>query len=141
MRAATERLRRACRNLGRPGIGAMAIAAIDTALWDLKARLLDLPLVVLLGCARDGVPVYGSGGFTSLTERELTEQLAGWVADGIPRVKMKIGREPERDPERVAAARAAVGDDCSFTSTRTAPSTAAGSRRSSLPVDSPRSSA
>ncbi len=90
----------------------MAIAAIDTALWDLKARLLDLPLVVLLGRAREGVPVYGSGGFTSLTERELAEQLAGWVAEGIPRVKMKIGREPDRDPGRVAVARAAIGEDC-----------------------------
>ncbi len=55
----------AIRNLGRPGIAAMAISAVDNALWDLKARLLGLPLVLLLGAARDAVPVYGSGGFTS----------------------------------------------------------------------------
>jgi L-alanine-DL-glutamate epimerase-like enolase superfamily enzyme len=55
----------AIRNLGRPGIASMAIAAVDTALWDLKARLLGLPLVTLLGAVRDEVPVYGSGGFTS----------------------------------------------------------------------------
>ena len=110
VRAATERLRRACRNLGRPGIGAMAIAAIDSALWDLKGRLLDVPLVTLLDSVHDGVPVYGSGGFTSLTNDELAEQLAGWVEEGIPRVKMKVGREPERDVERVGIARAAIGE-------------------------------
>jgi L-alanine-DL-glutamate epimerase-like enolase superfamily enzyme len=52
----------AIRNLGRPGIAPMAIAAVDTALWDLKARILDVPMVTLFGAARDGVPVYGSGG-------------------------------------------------------------------------------
>ncbi|HZO34027.1 MAG TPA: enolase C-terminal domain-like protein [Gaiellaceae bacterium] len=107
----TELLRRACRNLGRPGLGAMAISAVDTALWDLKARLLDLPLATLLDAVHDAVPVYGSGGFTSYTDDQLADQLAGWVDDGIPRVKMKIGREPGRDPDRVATARAAIGDD------------------------------
>src|SRR5579871_56920 len=51
------------RNLGRPGIASMAIAAVDSALWDLKARLLDLPLVTLLGAVRESAAVYGSGGF------------------------------------------------------------------------------
>jgi len=59
------------RNLGRPGISSMAIAAVDNALWDLKARILDLPLVSLLGPARAAVPIYGSGGFTSYTVAEL----------------------------------------------------------------------
>ena len=54
--------------------------------------------------------MYGSGGFTSLTNDELAEQLAGWVEEGIPRVKMKVGREPERDVERVGTARAAIGE-------------------------------
>jgi L-alanine-DL-glutamate epimerase-like enolase superfamily enzyme len=101
----------AVRNVGRTGIASMAISAVDTALWDLKARLLDVPLVSLLGGARQCAPVYGSGGFTSYTVRELCEQLAGWVHTGIPRVKMKIGRDPSADPERVAAARAAIGDE------------------------------
>jgi L-alanine-DL-glutamate epimerase-like enolase superfamily enzyme len=100
----------AVRNLGRGGIASMAISAVDTALWDLKAKLLDLPLVSLLGAVRDAAPVYGSGGFTSYTTRELCDQLAGWLADGIPRVKMKIGRDPRADVERVAAARAAIGE-------------------------------
>lgn len=97
------------RNLGRPGITSMAIAAVDLALWDLKARLLELPLCTLLGAFHDSVPVYGSGGFTSYSDERLSEQLAGWVGSGIPRVKMKVGSEPERDPERVRVARAAIG--------------------------------
>ena len=101
---------RAIRNLGRPGICSMAIAALDIALWDLKARALDLPLFKLLGPYRDAVPIYGSGGFTSYNERELIDQLVGWVARGIPQVKMKIGRDPTADRARVAAARRAIGD-------------------------------
>jgi L-alanine-DL-glutamate epimerase-like enolase superfamily enzyme len=102
------------RNLGRPGIASMAVAAVDTALWDLKARLLGLPLHRLLGAVRDEVPVYGSGGFTSLTDRELVDQLAGWTGRGIGRVKMKIGSawgsQAERDLRRVALVREALGD-------------------------------
>ena len=103
------RMNRQLRNIGRPGIGLMAIAAVDTALWDLKAKLLDVPLADLLGGARDAVPIYGSGGFTSYTTDELTAQLAGWVERGIPRVKMKVGTRPNDDPSRVAAARQSIG--------------------------------
>lgn len=102
---------RSIRNLGRPGVASMAIAAMDVALWDLKARLLGLPLVTLLGGARDSVPIYGSGGFTSYTDERLCEQLARWAGDGIPRVKMKIGRDAAADRRRVARAREAVGTD------------------------------
>ncbi len=101
----------ATRNLGTVGIAAMAIAAVDSALWDLKARLLELPLLTLLGAVRDCVPVYGSGGFTSYPVQKLQAQLGGWVAAGIPRVKMKIGRDPLADPARVRAAREAIGPD------------------------------
>lgn len=100
---------RGARNLGRPGLVSAAISAVDVALWDLKAKLLALPLAKLLGAARDAVPVYGSGGFTSYDERRLARQLGGWVAAGIPRVKMKVGRDPDRDPARVRAARRAIG--------------------------------
>lgn len=99
------------RNLGRPGIASMAIAAVDLALWDLKARLFDLPLCKLLGMAGDRVPLYGSGGFTAYTLERLREQLGGWVAGGIPRVKMKIGSEPGEDPRRVRTAREAIGPE------------------------------
>jgi L-alanine-DL-glutamate epimerase-like enolase superfamily enzyme len=99
----------AIRNLGRPGIVQMAIASVDAALWDLKARLLGLPLAKLLGMARDEVVLYGSGGFTSYTEAELVEQLGGWAAQGFERVKMKVGREPAKDLDRVRGVRRAVG--------------------------------
>jgi len=100
----------AVRNLGRPGIASAAISAVDVALWDLKARLLDVPLVSLLGAAREGIAVYGSGGFTSYSIARLREQLAGWIASGIRDVKMKVGRDPDQDPARVAQARQAIGD-------------------------------
>ncbi|MGH7635083.1 MAG: enolase C-terminal domain-like protein, partial [Gemmatimonadaceae bacterium] len=99
----------AIRNLWRAGICSMAIAAVDTALWDLKARLLGLPLVALLGGVREAVPVYGSGGFTSYSVPQLEEQLGGWAANGIGAVKMKIGRDAAADVTRVRAARAAIG--------------------------------
>src|SRR5690349_5696557 len=73
----------AIRNLGRPGICSMAIAAVDASLWDLKARLLDLPLVTLLGPVRESAPIYGSGGFTSYSCEQLQAQLGGWAAQGI----------------------------------------------------------
>ena len=101
----------AIRNLGRPGICSMAIAAVDVALWDLKARLLGLPLASLLGRARDGAAVYGSGGFTTYSKQQLQEQLGGWAAMGIPRVKMKVGTHPDQDLERVKWAREAIGPD------------------------------
>jgi L-alanine-DL-glutamate epimerase-like enolase superfamily enzyme len=108
--ATWERLARALRNAGRPGIGFCALAAVDTALWDLKARMLELPLVDVLPRVRDEVPVYGSGGFCSYSLGRLRQQLRRWVKGGIPRVKIKISREPERDPERLDLARSAIGD-------------------------------
>jgi L-alanine-DL-glutamate epimerase-like enolase superfamily enzyme len=100
----------AVRNLGRPGIAACAISAVDVALWDLKAKLLEVPLALLLGRMRERVPLYGSGGFSSYSERELQAQLAGWVEQGFSRVKMKVGREPSHDTGRVIAARQAIGE-------------------------------
>ncbi|MGD9893644.1 MAG: enolase C-terminal domain-like protein [Dehalococcoidia bacterium] len=112
---AWERMVRAVRNIGRPGIAATAISAVDVALWDLKARVLGRPLFRLLNPRRDAVPIYGSGGFTSYTEQELVEQLAGWVGQGISRVKMKIGVDwgtrPAEDVKRVRAVRQAIGPD------------------------------
>jgi L-alanine-DL-glutamate epimerase-like enolase superfamily enzyme len=98
----------AVRNAGPWGLAMYAISAVDIALWDGKARDCGLSLVSLLGRRREAVPVYGSGGFCSYSDAELREQLAGWVAEGIPRVKMKVGRGG--DEARVAAARDAIGD-------------------------------
>jgi L-alanine-DL-glutamate epimerase-like enolase superfamily enzyme len=101
----------AIRNLGRPGIVSMAISAVDIALWDLKARLLGVPLFRLLGACRDEVPIYGSGGFTSYSIEQLQSQLGGWAASGISMVKMKIGRHPQDDIARVKTAREAIGPE------------------------------
>jgi L-alanine-DL-glutamate epimerase-like enolase superfamily enzyme len=101
----------AVRNIGRPGIAATAISAVDNALWDLKARLFGVSLADLLGRTRDTIPAYGSGGFCSYSDERLARQLGGWAADGFQFVKMKVGREPAHDPQRVEAARAAIGDD------------------------------
>jgi L-alanine-DL-glutamate epimerase-like enolase superfamily enzyme len=109
VRAAWNAMVRAVRNVGRPGVASCAIAAVDAALWDLKARLLEVPLTSLLGAARPAVDVYGSGGFTSYSIDRLQQQLAAWVGDGISRVKMKVGRDSQADVERVQAARAAIG--------------------------------
>src|SRR5262249_45642619 len=111
VRGAQLAMRRHLRNAGYPGIGASAVSAVDVALWDLKAKLLGVPLATLLGAIHDTVPVYGSGGFCSYTDEQLAQQLAGWIDEGIPRVKMKTGREPARDLDRVRVARLAIGDD------------------------------
>jgi L-alanine-DL-glutamate epimerase-like enolase superfamily enzyme len=99
------------RNNGNCGIAAMAISAIDNALWDLKAKLLDLSLALLLGKVRDDFPIYGSGGFTSYSIERLQNQLSGWAEKGIRQVKMKIGRDSDKDVYRVEKAREAIGDD------------------------------
>jgi L-alanine-DL-glutamate epimerase-like enolase superfamily enzyme len=109
--ACWDAMQRRLRTAGRPGLGAMALAAVDIALWDLKARLLGVALRHALDSARDSAPIYGSGGFTSYSNARLAEQLAEWVAAGIPRVKMKVGRDPDADRARVDAAREAIGDE------------------------------
>jgi len=108
---AWQAMQRAVRNNGRQGIAACAISAVDVALWDLKARHLEIPLTRLLGQVRSQIPIYGSGGFTTYSDAELRDQLVGWVErDGCRWVKMKIGSEPERDPQRALLAKRAIGD-------------------------------
>lgn len=102
-----QRMVKAIRNQGRPGLSSMAIAAVDSALWDLKAHLLDLPLATLLGAVREQAPVYGSGGFTTYSAEQLQQQLGGWASEGIQAVKMKVGNSAA--PKRVQLAREAIG--------------------------------
>jgi L-alanine-DL-glutamate epimerase-like enolase superfamily enzyme len=106
---AHEVMLRRIRNIGRPGLVATAIAAVDSALWDLKGKLLDLPVVSLLGAAREVVPIYGSGRFTTYSIGRLKEQLSGWASQAMRWVKMKVGTDPSLDLDRVEAARSAIG--------------------------------
>jgi len=99
---------RKVRNVGRSGLAATAISALDTALWDLKAKLLERPLCALLGACRESVALYGSGGFTSYSLDQLKEQLGSWASQGFRWVKMKVGTCPDQDACRVKAARAAI---------------------------------
>jgi L-alanine-DL-glutamate epimerase-like enolase superfamily enzyme len=104
-------MQRAVRNVGRSGIASCAISAVDLALWDLKAQMLSVSLAKLLGCRRERIPVYGSGGFTSYSDGELRSQLGRWAeVDKCRFVKMKIGTEPGRDTKRAEVARRAIGD-------------------------------
>ena len=107
---------KAVRNIGRPGVAGYAISAVDVALWDLKARILGLPLHRLLGAVRESVPVYGSGGFTTYDENELVDQITHWTNGlGIPRVKIKIGESwganPHRDLDRIRLVRNRIGHE------------------------------
>jgi L-alanine-DL-glutamate epimerase-like enolase superfamily enzyme len=97
--AAMIRMLQVVRNHGRGGIAACAISAVDVALWDLKARRLGLSVAQLLGPARERVPVYASGGFTSTPPDALAREIADYAARGYRRVKIKIGRD--RDPDRL----------------------------------------
>ncbi|CAM2159062.1 L-talarate/galactarate dehydratase (plasmid) [Pararobbsia alpina] len=106
------RMQHQVRNLGRSGLAATAISAIDCALWDWQARRLNVPLAALLGQRRERVAVYGSGGFTTYDDARLREQLGKWVhEDGCRWVKLKVGSDPRRDPERVRVSREAIGND------------------------------
>ncbi len=112
----SDTMAKAVRNVGRGGVGGQAMSAVDIALWDLKARLLGVPLHHLIGAVRDAVPVYGSGGFTTYDHLRLRDQLTTWTKElDIPRVKIKIGESwgsrTKRDISRIRQTRAIVGDD------------------------------
>jgi len=107
-------LLKSIRNDGSNGVPMMAVSAIDTAIWDLKGKVLNLPLFRLLGKVRDAIKIYGSGGFTSYSIQQLQTQLSEWAKDGMKSVKMKIGAEPENDVRRVRAASEVIGTDTSL---------------------------
>lgn len=98
---AGARMRKACRNFGTAGVVAHALSAVDIALWDLKARLLELPLTSLFGKVREAAAVYGSGGFVNLNDEQLTEQVINWEAAGCTAVKIKIGVDTARAIDRI----------------------------------------
>lgn len=107
----TSLLTQQIRNSGTSGITMMAISAIDTALWDLKAKILDVPLCKLIGQTKDAMLIYGSGGFTSYNKKQLQQQFAQWAEQGIRYMKMKVGTQADKDVQRVKEAREVLNDD------------------------------
>jgi L-alanine-DL-glutamate epimerase-like enolase superfamily enzyme len=92
-------------------ITAIAMAAIDTALWDLKAKKLGLPLHLLLGGAQASVPLYTTeGGWLHIEEAALIEDALRAKSQGFGGCKLKVGRPIREDVRRIAAVREAVGD-------------------------------
>lgn len=100
----------AIRNDGQCGIAMMALSAVDNALWDLKAKIFDVPLCQLTGKAKNKILLYGSGGFTSYSDKQTADQFRHWASQGITHFKIKVGRDSEKDVHRVKAAREAIGD-------------------------------
>jgi L-alanine-DL-glutamate epimerase-like enolase superfamily enzyme len=103
------------RGVGRKGLMYSALSVIDNALWDLKGKIVGLPLYRLLGGNRTRVPVYASGGWTSYDDDQLVDEMKRMVAQGYDTVKFKVGVEggtkPRRDAERVRKVREALGPD------------------------------
>lgn len=97
---------------GGGGVTTIALAGLDTALWDLAGQRAGLSLSRLLGRRRDSVPAYGSGVNLHYPIDELVAQAERWVATGYTAVKIKVGKHDVReDADRVAAVRAVIGPD------------------------------
>jgi L-alanine-DL-glutamate epimerase-like enolase superfamily enzyme len=103
-------------SVGRSGVATQAIAALDIALYDLKAKRANLPLAKLLGAYRDSVQTYNtSGGFLQAPIEEVKERASQSLADGIGGIKIKVGQPDSRiDLARVTAVREHLGDDVAF---------------------------
>jgi L-alanine-DL-glutamate epimerase-like enolase superfamily enzyme len=99
-------------SVGRSGLAVQAIAAIDIALWDLKARRAGLPLAKLLGAHRDSVACYNtSGGFLSMSIEQVVANARASLRRGIGGIKVKVGHpDPRVDLERVERVRGELGD-------------------------------
>lgn len=94
---------------GRKGAAMTALGAVDTALWDLRAKAADKPLYALLGGNRKSCPAYASGLLWREPD-ELAQEAAGYIDHGFRRVKMRLARGPEYDRAAVSAVRHAIGD-------------------------------
>ena len=96
-------------DIGSGGASTHAIAAVDIAVWDLVGQELGQPLYRLLGDYRDSLPGYGSGVNLHLSLDDLLAQIESFLAQGYRSIKMKIGRDPHEDLDRVMAVRKLVG--------------------------------
>ena len=106
------------RGVGRKGLAFCAYSAVDIALWDIKGKMLGLPLYRLLGGNDPKVPVYASGGWTSYSLEELVAEAKSMVNQGYEKIKLKVGVQGGKnlleDARRVAAVREAIGPNIGF---------------------------
>lgn len=113
-----EELFHYARGVGRKGLSFCALSAVDIALWDLKGKILDLPLYCLLGGNEKQVPIYASGGWTSHDDDALVEEALMMVRRGYRMIKLKVGVEGgkniQRDIARCRKVREAIGPDIGF---------------------------
>lgn len=99
-------------SVGRSGVATQALAALDIALYDLKAKRAGLPLSKLLGAHRDSVRTYNtSGGFLNASLEEVRERATQSIAEGIGGIKIKVGLpDTAEDLRRVRAVREHIGE-------------------------------
>jgi D-arabinonate dehydratase len=99
---------------GRKGAAIRAISGIDIALWDMLGKVANLPVYKLLGGYSDKVKLYASGGFYSNNKNDLaslSKEMESYVAQGFTAVKMKVGKNPSKDIERVKVVRQTIGEN------------------------------
>ncbi len=95
---------------GQEGVQRWTAALASVALWDARGHARGQPVWRLLGGNARPIPVYGSGGWLSYDDRELLDEVRGYVRRGFPAVKVKVGsKDRERDVQRLAKVREAVG--------------------------------
>jgi L-alanine-DL-glutamate epimerase-like enolase superfamily enzyme len=100
------------RNFGTAGISVMALAGVECALLDLRAKLLDVNVSRLLGTYRTTLPIYHSSDlWVTLTTDELQKSAAAHVRNGYRAMKMRLIGDIRKDVERVRAVREAIGPD------------------------------
>jgi L-alanine-DL-glutamate epimerase-like enolase superfamily enzyme len=97
--------------VGRGGVTAFAMAAVDVALWDLRGLREERPLYALIGAEARDLPAYGSGVDLPKSLDDLLAQTEGFMERGFPGVKVKVGRDAADDEQRVGAVRKLIGDD------------------------------
>jgi L-alanine-DL-glutamate epimerase-like enolase superfamily enzyme len=100
-------------SVGRSGVATQALAAIDIALYDLKAKRAGLSLAKFLGAYRDSVQTYNtSGGFLNASLEEVKARATVLLDEGIGGIKIKVGLpDSKEDLRRVAGIREHIGWD------------------------------
>ncbi len=98
--------------VGKGGLVSFAVAALDTALWDIRGKKAGLPLWKLAGGSGRTVKAYGGGIDLHFTIERLLNNIQGYLDAGLRGIKIKVGKEQlDEDVERVAAVRKFIGND------------------------------